>query len=163
MSEAIGQAADSCEQTEPPARVFGPVGPAPGGVDTPYWEGLRVGELRIQRCPACAEWIWGPQWICGRCHRFDPGWVSIRLLGTVYSWATTWHPFVPEMAGEVPVTTVVVELPLAGRRRAVGQLADPGDVLAVGAPLHGRIEPVADSSWPIVRWYLDSRQRGSGS
>ena len=134
--------------------VYGPLGPTPGGVDLAFWEGLQEGRFRIQRCPECDEWIWGPQWICGQCHRFDPDWVDIPLTGTVYSWATTWHPFTVEMVGHVPVTTLAVELPQAGGRRTVGQLAGDHTALAIGAALRGRIEAVSGSGWPIVRWYL---------
>ena len=49
-----------------PAGLPRPV-PEPDGLDRPYWEGTRAGELRVQRCRACRGWQWGPEWICHRC------------------------------------------------------------------------------------------------
>src|SRR6185436_17831488 len=50
----------------------------PDGLDTPYWEGTRAGELRVQRCRACRAWQWGPEWICHGCLAFDLDWVAVE-------------------------------------------------------------------------------------
>src|ERR1700759_1886252 len=38
--------------------VIAAAGPRDDGLDRPHWEGLRAGEVRIQRCGPCGHWIW---------------------------------------------------------------------------------------------------------
>lgn len=128
-------------------------GPYADGLDRPYWEGLQAGELRLQRCSECDLWIWGPRWMCGQCKAFDPEWVAVEPVGRVFSWSRTWHPFIPELAGELPFVTVLVELPHAGGRRVLGLLAENGDAdIAIGDAVTGTIQQPADSQWPVLRW-----------
>ena len=137
---------------------FGIEGPSASGTDAPHWDGLRVGELRIQRCTACERWIWGAQPICPDCHTFDPAWVAVPAEGAVYSWTRTWQRFHP--TAEVPYVTVLVELTHAGGRHMFGLWTGAGDPVA-GQPVRGVFEAApdggadgvdADSSWPLIRW-----------
>ena len=59
--------------------------PAPDGLDTPFWEGLRQEDLRLQRCQDCGGWQWGPEWICHRCLSDNVGYESLPAKGTIYS------------------------------------------------------------------------------
>lgn len=128
-------------------------GPYADDLDLPYWEGLRAGELRLQRCGECGLWIWGPRWMCGQCQAFDPEWVAVEPLGRVFSWSRTWHSFIPDLAGDLPFVTVLVELPHAGGRRVLGLLAEDGNTpIAIGDPVSGLIQHAADSPWPVLRW-----------
>lgn len=130
---------------------FGMEGPSHTGVDVPHWDGLRAGELRIQRCAGCRRWIWGPQPICPTCHAFDPGWEAVEPSGVIYSWTRTWQRFHPTAA--VPYTVVLVELPHAGGRRVFGMYAAAEDPV-IGARVRGEFEPAPDDhSWPLVRWH----------
>ncbi|MCX4098457.1 Zn-ribbon domain-containing OB-fold protein [Nocardia sp. alder85J] len=131
-----------------------PWGPAEDGVDRPYWEGLRAGELRLQRCTGCHAWIWGPQWICAHCHTFDPGWESVDAVGTVYTWSRSWYPFISELPVALPYVTVLVELPHAGNRRVLGILTDAGagDTPRIGEAVTGHIELDEGATWPLLRW-----------
>jgi uncharacterized protein len=132
--------------------VVGPLGPEPDRVDEQHWVGLNEGELRLQRCHACREWIWGPQWICGQCHSFDIGWEAIEPVGTIFSWTRSRRVFSPELAPVMPVVTVLVELPAAGGRRIIGMLTDSGDDVRIGAPVRGIFEKAPDESWTLLRW-----------
>ncbi|MFC8529892.1 Zn-ribbon domain-containing OB-fold protein [Nocardia sp. NPDC057227] len=131
-----------------------PWGPAPDGVDTPYWDGLLAGELRLQRCGCCATWIWGPQWLCPRCHTFDPGWAPVEPVGTVYSWSRSWYPFIAELPVPLPYVTVLVQLPQAGNRRVLGILHESGadTEIAIGARVSGRFVHDPGATWPLLRW-----------
>ncbi|MET8430444.1 OB-fold domain-containing protein [Nocardia sp. NPDC004860] len=134
-----------------------PWGPSEDGLDRPYWDGLANHELRLQRCGGCRAWIWGPQWICGRCHTFDPGWETVEPRGTVYSWSRSWYPFISELPIDVPYVTVLVELPHAGNRRVLGILSDPapsGPAVTIGETVTGHfVDPEdRDSTWPLLRW-----------
>ncbi|MEV5835915.1 zinc ribbon domain-containing protein [Nocardia sp. NPDC052112] len=139
-------------------------GPVEDGLDLPYWEGLRAGELRLQRCAQCQSWIWGPQWICGHCHTFDPQWETVEPVGTIYSWARSWYPFITELAVPVPYVTVLVELPQAGNRRVLGILTDPTpdtDPVRIGTRVVGHFEHDPGTTWPMLRWTRDTAGAGS--
>ncbi|MET7773212.1 OB-fold domain-containing protein [Nocardia sp. NPDC005366] len=138
---------------DPVAVLELPWGPAADGLDQPYWDGLRAGELRLQRCARCRAWIWGPQWICGNCHTFDPGWEPVDPVGIVYSWSRSHYPFITELADRVPYVTVLVALPNAGNRRVLGILTGADtDRVRIGDAVAGHIELDEGATWPLLRW-----------
>ena len=136
--------------------VLPSAGPRDDGLDTPHWEGLRAGEVRVQRCARCGQWIWAPQPACPRCHGFEFSWPAAEAAGTVYSWTRTWQPFVPELSGHVPFVVVLAELPSAGGRRLLGVLHDgDGADVRIGQAVRGEIDPAPDpGGWPVLRWRL---------
>ncbi|MFC5747221.1 Zn-ribbon domain-containing OB-fold protein [Actinomadura rugatobispora] len=138
-----------------------PCGPAADGLDAPYWDGLRSGELRIQRCAGCRTWLWGPRRMCPECHGFELVWEGVPATGTVYSWCRTHHPYMAEFAELTPYVTVVVELPHAGGVRLLGLLTGEGRDVRIGDRLAGHVERPADAAWPLLRWRLASRTEGA--
>jgi hypothetical protein len=69
------------------------------GVDKPYWDGTRRGELMVQRCTKCDTFRWGPEWICHSCLSFDSDWQKVSGKGRIYSWERPWHPVHPALMG----------------------------------------------------------------
>jgi uncharacterized OB-fold protein len=135
--------------------VMAAAGPRDDGLDTPHWEGLRAGEVRVQRCTSCGNWIWAPQPLCPRCHSFELAWPAVEPAGAVYSWTRTWQPFTPELSGHVPFVVALAELPAAGGRRLLGVLRDgDGADVRVGQPVRGEIDSPAPGGWPVLRWRL---------
>ena len=132
-------------------------GPRDDGLDRPHWEGLRDGEVRVQRCARCGQWIWAPQPVCPRCHGFELSWPVVEPAGAVYSWTRTWQPFAPELSGHVPFVVVLAELPSAGGRRLLGVLrdGDGADVrIGPGGAGRDRSGPPIRGGWPVLRWRL---------
>jgi uncharacterized protein len=130
----------------PPAATCLPPGlPAPvdaTGTAAPYWSGLREGVLRVQRCAHCAAWQFGGEWLCHRCHAFDPAWVEVAAHGCIYSWERVWHPVHRALQGFGPYLVVLVELPHAGGLRLLGNLlGDPMQEVKIGAAVEGVFEP----------------------
>jgi uncharacterized OB-fold protein len=129
--------------------------PEPDGLDAPYWDGTRLGELRVQRCRGCQGWQWGPEWICHRCLSFDLDWTTVAPYGRIYSWERAWHPVHPALRGQRPYVIVLVELPHAGGIRMIGNLLEPpeGDI-PIGAPVAAVFEPHDDATPPftLVHW-----------
>ncbi|WP_084533292.1 Zn-ribbon domain-containing OB-fold protein [Nocardia fusca] len=147
----------SWPETAPPHDL--PWGPAEDGLDQPYWDGLVAGELRLQRCGQCGVWIWGPQWICGACHTFDPGWQVVEPVGIVYSWARSHYPFITELADRIPYVTVLVELPAAGYRRVLGILTgEDAEAVRIGERVVGHIELDEGATWPLLRWRRETTE-----
>jgi uncharacterized OB-fold protein len=137
-----------------PAGLPAPV-PEPDGLSAPYWAGLREGRLLVQRCSGCGTWQFGPEWLCHRCHRFDPDWVEVAPRGLIHSWERIWHPSHPALKGHGPYLVVLVELPEAGKVRMVGNLlGDPMQAVAIGAAVTGVFEQHAQASPPyaLLQW-----------
>jgi uncharacterized OB-fold protein len=144
-----------------PAGLPAPVAEA-DGLDAPYWEATRRGELLIQRCRGCSAWQWGPEWICHRCLSFDVGWERVEGRGHIYSWERVWHPVHPALKGHPPYVVVLVELPHADRVRMIGNLlGDPQQEVAIGSPVEGVFEPHDEGKPPytLVHWRRDERSR----
>lgn len=76
----------------------------------PYWEFIRRGEFRLQRCSACGTWRWPPRALCGRCRSFESDWLRVSGLGRVTSWITTHQIFGPAYRDDVPYHVVQVTL-----------------------------------------------------
>jgi uncharacterized OB-fold protein len=139
-----------------PAGLPVPVG-EPDGLSTPYWEGLREERLRVQHCAQCLTWQFGPEWICHRCHAFDPPWVDVQARGKVYSWERVWHPAHPALKEHGPYLVVLVEMPDAGDVRMVGNLlGDPMQQVDIGAAVEGVWEHHIDAQPPfsLLQWRL---------
>lgn len=127
----------------------------PDGLSSPYWEGLRQGRLLVQRCGHCHAWQFGPEWICHVCHAFDPQWTEVEPCGRIYSWERVWHPSHAALKRHLPYLVVIVELPLAGGVRMVGNLlGDPLQEVAIGAEVEGGFEhhPQADPPYSLLQW-----------
>lgn len=101
-------------------RLIGQFTAQEGALEAPYWAGLAVSELRLQRCASCRVWIWGPQWRCGQCGSWDLGWEIVDPTGRMFSWTRTWHPVAPELADDVPYTVVLVTVDGTDGRRVLG-------------------------------------------
>jgi len=133
-----------------------PIGP--NEVDRPYWDGLRIGELRLQRCTGCRAWIWEPRWICPRCHCLDLTWESVEPIGRVYSWTRTWtcFPGAELFDGHTPYVVLLVELPDADATRVLGLEIDAPDCgpLRIGDDVRGVMQSASASTsgWSVLRW-----------
>ena len=125
------------------------------GVNAPYWSGLLHGELRVQRCAACATWQFGGEHLCHRCHTWDPPWLAVEARGRIFSWARVWHAAHPALQGHVPYLAVLVELPHAGGLRMLGNLlGDAMQNVVIGAEVEGVFEPHAqgDPPYALLQW-----------
>ncbi len=129
--------------------------PEADGLDAPYWEAARRGELRIQRCRACAAWQWGPEWICHKCLSFSLDWERVEGRGRIYSWERAWHPVHPALRGHPPYIVVLVELPHADNVRMIGNLlGDRHQDVRIGAEVEAVFEPHDEGRQPytLVHW-----------
>jgi uncharacterized protein len=130
------------------------------GVAAPYWSGLREGVLRVQRCAVCTTWQFGGEWLCNRCHAFDPAWVDVPAQGRIYSWERVWHPVHPALQGFGPYLAVVVELPHAAGLRLLGNLlGDPMQDVKIGAEVEGVFEHHAaigpdQPAYSLLQWRM---------
>lgn len=94
--------------TELTPRIHGIPVPRIAPESVEYWAGTRAGELRYQRCTACAAPNFGPGLVCRSCRSRDLDWVAGAGRGSVYSWTVVWRPQTP--AFEVPYAPAIVRL-----------------------------------------------------
>jgi uncharacterized OB-fold protein len=97
-----------------------------------FWEGVRAGELRIQKCGDCGELRHPPGPVCPSCRSTNRTYAVASGVGEVFSHVVHHHPPVPGL--EPPFAVAVVRLPEGVR--IVGNVVDcpPGDV-HIGMPV----------------------------
>jgi uncharacterized OB-fold protein len=98
-----------------------------------FWAGTALGELRIQRCPACGKLRHPPGPMCPACGTpGDGGYVVAAGTGEVFSYVVHHHPPVP--GKKLPMVVALVQLPEGVRM--VGEM--PGvapDRVRIGLPV----------------------------
>jgi uncharacterized OB-fold protein len=107
-----------------------------------FWEGTALGELRIQRCPACGALRHPPGPMCPACGTpGDGGYVVAAGTGEVFSYVVHHHPPVP--GKKLPMVVALVQLPEGVRM--VGEM--PGvapDRVRIGLPVRVAFARVDD-------------------
>ena len=78
--------------------------------DARFWSSLREGELRIQRCAACATPRHPPRPVCARCGATGREWTVSAGTGEVWSFTVVHPPTLPAFADRTPYGAVVVRL-----------------------------------------------------
>ena len=91
------------------AGVFFPR-PSGGGEAGRFWEFLRHGEFRLQRCSACGTPRHPPGPVCAQCTATASEWFVASGEGEVWSHTTIHHPVLPAFADRVPYDAIVVRL-----------------------------------------------------
>ena len=117
----------------PPATAQGPDKQKPQRPRPPinldnafFWEGVGVGELRIQRCSSCQTLRHPPRPMCGECHSTAWDTVVSTGRGEVYSYAVHHHPPLPGI--DLPLVAVLVALEEGVRIVSTLTAAGPDDV-----------------------------------
>ncbi|HEV8574507.1 MAG TPA: Zn-ribbon domain-containing OB-fold protein [Dehalococcoidia bacterium] len=95
--------------TEAPAQYQKPL-PEPSAISAPFWEGLRAGELRLQRCAACTRFVFYPRSVCPHCLSDLLEWTTASGRGRIYSYTLVRRVMNPAFASEVPYVFAIVEL-----------------------------------------------------
>jgi uncharacterized OB-fold protein len=95
--------------TEAPDQYQKPL-PEPSSVSAPFWEGLRAGEIRLQRCCECSRYVFYPRIVCQHCLSDRLEWTTTSGRGRVYSYTLVRRAMNPAFASEVPYIFAIVEL-----------------------------------------------------
>jgi uncharacterized OB-fold protein len=107
-----------------------------------FWEGTKVGELRIQRCPECGTLRHPPGPMCPSCGGDKPDYVVAAGRGTVFSYVVHHHPQVPGRT--VPFVVALVELEEGVRMLGELRDVDPQQV-AIGMPVEVALTRIDDA------------------
>ncbi|MGZ4121446.1 MAG: Zn-ribbon domain-containing OB-fold protein, partial [Actinomycetota bacterium] len=108
--------------------------------------------LLVQRCRACARWIWQPRPICPSCHAADPEWTQVSGDARVVSWTVLHPPVLTVWQDKLPFVVLLVELDDAPGVRMIGQFVDDaGELLQTDGRAHG----VDFGARASLRWRVD--------
>ena len=113
--------------------------PAIDEMSTPYWDGLRAGVLKYQRCLACFHAWLPPRSECPSCLSADWAWSASRGDASVVSWVTYHRSYHPYFADKLPYTVTLVEL-AEGPRLLTNVRLESDQQLAVDAAVRLSIE-----------------------
>ncbi len=125
--------------------------PVPDRDSLPFWEGVRAGELRVQRCLGCGALRWPARAICNRCHSFDVEWIRLGGAGVVKSWIKTHRGFSPAFEGDLPYSVVLVQLAEQDDIQMIGRLSAPEIEPYEGMRVEAVFAPVAEDV-TLVFW-----------
>jgi uncharacterized OB-fold protein len=119
--------------------------PVPSPASEPFWEGLRSGELRIQRCGDCGQHVFYPRTVCKHCLSDRLDWVTASGRGTLYSYTVVRRAMNPAFQADVPYVYAIVQLE-EGPRVTTNVVNCPLEALKVDMP----VKAVYDSVTPEV-------------
>jgi uncharacterized OB-fold protein/acyl dehydratase len=106
-----------------------------------WWEGVAAGELRIQRCKACATLRHPPRPMCGRCQSIEWDWIVSKGAGSVYSYVVMHHPPIPGYDFPLPVALVELD---EGTRLVANVVGCAPSAVHIGMRVEARIEDADD-------------------
>ncbi|GAA2418962.1 hypothetical protein GCM10010191_32280 [Actinomadura vinacea] len=125
-----------------------PFQPAVGPDTAFFWDGVKAGELRIQRCADCGALRHPPGPMCPSCHSVKRDFAVASGRGEVHSYVVHHHPPIP---GRTPPFVVAV-VELEEGVRIVGNVNGcPPDEVTVGMPVELAFERM-DDDLTLPQW-----------
>jgi uncharacterized OB-fold protein len=121
-------------------------------IDTqPYWDGLKEGHLRLQRCARCSKVRHYPRPVCDACYSMNSEWFDAAGRGRIHSWTITHHAFHPAFKEALPLVLVTVDLEEGARMNAPLRQLDAGE-LRVGLPVRVGFERITpEVTLPVIQ------------
>lgn len=113
------------------------------GPQKAYFDALKSGVFRIQRCTACSRHVFYPRVLCTHCGSPDLAWVDASGKGTVYS--TTVVRRKADAGGDVNIALIELEENVRMMSRVEGM---PPDDVRIGLPVKAVI--VTENDQPLV-------------
>jgi len=84
--------------------------PTPTPTSAPFWQGLNDGIVKLQRCGACAAWVFYPRNRCPKCLSDELEWHTVSGAATLLTFTIARQPTAPHFADEMPQKLAIVEL-----------------------------------------------------
>lgn len=79
-------------------------------LNAPFWEGTKVGELRLQRCLDCGHAWYPPAAHCPNCISRNYEWFVTSGRGKVWSWIVMHQRYFKEFDDDLPYNVAFIEL-----------------------------------------------------
>lgn len=125
--------------------------PRLGLYEVPFWDYVKSGEVRLQRCDSCQEFRYPPGPSCPSCGSPDYAWEPISGRGELLSWTV----FRRQYFDEIPVPYTVVAVATREGPILIANLVDAdGTELRLGMDLAIAFEDVTshEGDWRIYQW-----------
>ena len=84
--------------------------PVADPVTQPFWDGLKVDELRIKRCSDCDKAVFYPRVLCPHCGSRQLAWTVCSGRGIVYAFTSTHRGTPAAFKSAAPYVVAMVEL-----------------------------------------------------
>lgn len=133
------------------AKVWTKPLPVPTPTSRPYWEGLRAHEVRMQRCAACARFVFYPRSNCPFCLSPELEWRRVSGEGTVYTFTIARRATAPPFEDEVPQRIAVVELAEGPRLTTTLVNVEP-DAIRIGMAVKPVFDDIAGTDITLLRY-----------
>lgn len=117
--------------------------PEPTAETRPFWDALRAGRFRLQRCADCHKVRHYPRPVCDACYSMHADWIDASRLGSVHSWTITHHAFHPGFKADLPFTLLTVDLAEGVRMQAQARGIAAAE-LRIGLPVKVGFAQVTD-------------------
>ncbi len=117
--------------------------PTPTPTSAPFWEGLKDGIIKLQKCNDCSAWVFYPRSCCSSCLSDALSWHEVSGSATLYTFTIARQPTSPHFASEVPQRLAVVELDEGVRLTTTLVNVAEADI-RIGMRLKPYFEPVTD-------------------
>lgn len=108
-----------------------------------FWEGCKVGEIRLQKCDDCGEFRYPPNPLCRHCLSLKTTWVKSKGTGTVFSYVVYHQAFHKGFQEEIPYIVALIDLE-EGVRLVSRIRKCPIDTVSVGMKVSAIFEPATD-------------------
>lgn len=109
-----------------------------------HWDGAQAGELRVQRCQACAALRYPASRWCPSCLGEDSEWVATTGRGQIWSWCVFHRAYFKGFEPDLPYVVALVELD-EGVKLYSNVVDVPHDRLHVGLRLRAVFETATES------------------
>lgn len=117
--------------------------PRVNGPERPFWQGLREGEVRVQRCLACGRLRFPASRFCPACHGDESEWTAVEPAGEVESFCVFHKAYFPGFVPDMPYAVVQVRLD-CGVRFFSNMVGVTNDELRIGMRVAAAFEPAAE-------------------
>lgn len=84
--------------------------PRPNELSKPFWDGLKSGVLKLQRCGPCERFIFYPRTLCPYCMGQELEWIPVSGRGKVYTYTVVRRAMIPGFRDDTPYVFAIVEL-----------------------------------------------------
>ena len=129
--------------------------PAPTPTSAPFWDGLRRGVLRLQRCEPCGIWVYYPRSHCPRCLSPDMRWEEAQPKGVVHSVTVVRQPISAPFPSDQPQALAIVALDI-GPHLPTWLITDNPTGIRVGDRVSGVFHHIAVDQ-TLLRFAIDRR------
>ena len=120
-------------------------------VSRPWWDALARGEVAVQSCRGCEQWVFYPRPFCPHCGRRELTWRVVDPAATLSTWTIAEAPVSPHFAHLVRPVLAVAELTIGIRVPTTLVDVDP-DAVRIGMPLAPVFDPATYPGDTLLRY-----------